>query len=133
MLGGSLANISTGIYPEFATDMQSQTMAMLANASGTYQITENLFESRFKHVAELNKMGANIVVNQNIATVCGKTNCYVGTNVCASDLRGGAALVLAGLAATGTTVINEAEYIFRGYENIDKKLTYLGAEIHKED
>ena len=133
MLGGSISKISTGVYPEFATDMQSQTMAMLANASGTYQITENLFEGRFKHVNELNKMGANIVINQNTALIFGKSNCYMGANVCASDLRGGAALVLAGLAASGQTTINEAEYIFRGYENIDKKLTYLGADIHRED
>ena len=133
MLGGNLANISTGIYPQFATDMQAQVMAMLACSNGTYSITEHLFEARFKHARELCKMGANITINNNMATIYGKNNCYVGAEVCATDLRGGAALVLAGLVAKGQSIVNNAEYIYRGYQNIEQKLSLLGAKIQKED
>lgn len=132
-LGGNLKKIETGVYPNFPTDMQSQTLAMLSVSNGTYFITENLFESRFAVAKQLCKMGANICVKDNTATIFGKQNCLVGTNVEASDLRGGASLVLAGLVANGQTTIDKAEYIYRGYENIDKKLAGLGAKIYKED
>ncbi len=132
-LGGDLKKIETGVYPNFPTDMQSQTLAMLCVSNGTYYITENLFESRFSVAEELCKMGANICVKDNTANIYGMQNCLVGADVHASDLRGGASLVLAGLVASGRTTISGAEYIYRGYENIDKKLARLGAEIYKED
>lgn len=133
VLGGSIEPISTGVYPMFATDMQSQTLAMLAHSNGTYLVTENLFEERFKPIVELNKMGANISTNQNTATIHGKNGCFVGAEVYASDLRGGASLVLAGLVANGKTLVHNAEYIYRGYSNLEGKLAILGANIHKED
>lgn len=132
-LGGNLKNIETGVYPNFPTDMQSQTLAMLSISNGTYSITENLFESRFAVARELCKMGANIFVRGQTATILGQHNCLCGTNVEASDLRGGASLVLAGLVANGQTIIDKAEYIYRGYQDIDKKLAGLGAKIYKED
>lgn len=132
-LGGNIEKISTGIYPQFATDMQAQTMAVLANCNGTYTITENLFEYRFKHVQELEKMGAQIVVKDNTAIIVGSNHCYKGCHVQAQDLRGGAALIIAGLAATGQTMISGAEYVDRGYEKIEQKLANLGAKIHREE
>lgn len=133
VLGCGSCNISTGVYPMFATDMQSQTMALLGACNGVHTITENLFEARFNHVAELVKMGANISINGNTATIYGKTNCYNGAQVVSYDLRGGASLVIAGLMANGQTVIKNAELIYRGYFNLQQKLTLLGANIHKED
>lgn len=132
-LCGNLPKIDTGVYPNFPTDMQSQTLAMLSVSNGTYTITENLFESRFAVAKQLCKMGANICLKDNTATIYGTHNCLVGTDVQASDLRGGASLVLAGLVASGRTTISGAEYIYRGYENIDKKLASLGAKIYKEN
>jgi len=124
-------NIVTGPYPEFATDLQSQIMAVLAGADGVCTITENMFESRFKHVAEFNKMGANIVVHKNTATIFGNSQCYHGQNVKCHDLRGGAGLVISALAAKGTTIIDQIDYIGRGYENFEQKLDSLGADIHR--
>ena len=126
-------NITTGIYPDFATDLQAPTMAMLCITKGEHKITETLFEDRFKHVAELAKMGAKINVCENKALILGEEDCLHGAEVSAQDLRGGAALVLAGLSANGITKILNAEYINRGYEKIDEKLLLLGANIYKED
>lgn len=123
------ANICTGPYPEFATDLQSQTMAFLAGSNGKHVITENMFEARFKHAVELNKMGATIVLDGKVATICGKTNCYHGASVTCHDLRGGAALVIAALAAKGKTTISQTEFIERGYDHIEQKLAHLGAKI----
>ena len=127
----SSCNIQTGPYPKFATDLQSQTMAFLAGINGKFSITENMFEMRFGHVPEFNKMGANIVAAKQVATIYGKNNCYHGANVTCHDLRGGAALVIAALAAKGTTTIDKIEYIDRGYEQIEQKLTSVGADIHR--
>lgn len=132
-LGGNLKLIQTGVYPNFPTDMQSQTLAMLCVANGTYSITENLFESRFAVAKELCKMGADVRIQNNTAIIYGKPGCLAGTNVDASDLRGGASLVLAGLVASGQTAIDKAEYIYRGYYNLEEKLSRLGANIYKED
>ena len=124
-------NIVTGPYPEFATDLQSQTMALLAAIDGTSTITENMFESRFKHIPEFVKMGANIAYSANVATIFGKTNCYHGANVTCYDLRGGAALVISALSTKGTTQINNIEFVERGYEKIEQKLALIGADIHR--
>ncbi|MBQ8468905.1 MAG: UDP-N-acetylglucosamine 1-carboxyvinyltransferase [Clostridia bacterium] len=125
------ANIKTEPYPNFPTDLQSQTMVLLCNISGTHTIVETMFENRLGHATELAKMGANITVDQNQATIFGKKGCLVGATVQAHDLRGGAALVLAGLAAKGKTIVENVEYIDRGYENFEQKLASIGAKIHR--
>lgn len=121
-------DIKTMPYPGFPTDMQSVFAAMLTIAKGTSIIVENIFENRYKYTQELNKMGAKITVEGKSAVIRGTRKLY-GANVKATDLRGGAALVLAGLAAKGTTQIDNIDYILRGYENLDVKLTNLGATI----
>lgn len=125
-------NVRTLPYPGFPTDMQPQMAVALALASGTSTITENLFENRFKYVDELTKMGATIKVEGNIAVIEG-INRYTGAEVSALDLRAGAALVMAGLAAEGYTVIDNIHYIKRGYEMFEKKLQKLGAKIEIVD
>lgn len=132
VLAGS-QNIKTDVYPNFATDLQAPYMSMLCMAKGQHEITETLFEDRFKHVSELVKMGADIKICGNRAIIIGKHNCLSGALVESKDLRGGAALVLAGIAANGITKIIKADYIYRGYEKIDEKLSLLGANIYKED
>jgi UDP-N-acetylglucosamine 1-carboxyvinyltransferase len=124
-------DIKTMPYPGFPTDMQAIIVSILCTAKGASIITENIFENRYKYTAELNKMGAKITVDSRTAVVKG-TRKLIGTTVEATDLRGGAALVLAGLKATGKTKINNIEYILRGYENLDEKLNKLGAKITKE-
>lgn len=121
-------SIKTMPYPGFPTDAQSLFLAMLCCADGTSIITETIFESRFKPVPELCRMGAKISVDGRVAVVCG-TERLSGTEVNASDLRGGAALVIAALMADGTTVINTPEFIDRGYENFEASLAQLGADI----
>lgn len=122
------ADIKTLPYPGFPTDMQSQMMALLALADGHSVIVENVFENRFQIVDELKRMGARIKVEGHTAVVQGvKELC--GTQVKATDLRAGAALILAALAAQGETVIENAIHIFRGYENVNEKLIKLGAKI----
>src|SRR5471030_1345314 len=103
-------------------------MALMAISSGTAQITEKVFENRFMHVPELQRMGANIQTNGNTATIQGVSG-LSGANVMVSDLRAGAALVLAGLAAKGQTVIHRIYHLDRGYENLETKLSALGAHI----
>ena len=122
-------DIKTMPYPEFPTDMQSVMAALLATAKGTSVIVENIFENRYKYLSELNKMGVKAKVEGKIATITGTKRIH-GTTIEATDLRGGAAMVLEGLAAKGTTNINSIEYILRGYEDFDKKLRNLGAEIY---
>lgn len=125
-------DIKTMPYPGFPTDMQSVFSAMLATAKGTSIIVENIFENRFKYTQELNKMGAKITVEGKSAIIRGVRKLY-GANVKATDLRGGAALVLAGLSAKGVTKVDDIEYILRGYENFDKKLRNINADIQMID
>ena len=121
-------NIRTMPYPGFPTDMQAIFGATLCIASGTSIIVENIFENRFKYMQELQRMGAKIKIEGKTAIIKGTRKLY-GTNIKATDLRGGAALVLAGLAAKGKTEIDEIKYILRGYEGLDKKLDSLGVRI----
>lgn len=125
-------DIKTMPYPGFPTDMQSVFTAMLTTAKGTSIIVENIFENRFKYTQELNKMGAKITVEGKSAIIRGVRKLY-GANVKATDLRGGAALVLAGLSAKGVTKVDDIEYILRGYENFDKKLRNINADIQMID
>ncbi len=125
-------DIKTMPYPGFPTDMQSIFGALLTTAKGTSIITENIFESRYKYVQELNRMGAKINVEGRTAVIKG-TKRIQGASVVASDLRGGAALVLEALVAKGVTQLDNVHYILRGYENIVDKLKNLGAKIYLED
>jgi len=122
------ADIKTLPYPGFPTDMQSQMMALLALGDGTSVIVENVFENRFQIVDELKRMGAKIKLEGHTAIVQG-TERLCGARVKATDLRAGAALILAALAAQGETVIEDAIHIFRGYEDIKEKLASLGARV----
>jgi len=124
------ANISTAPYPAFPTDMQAQMMAVNSIAEGVGVITETIFENRFMHVQELQRMGANIAVKGNTAICTGRDNLR-GAPVMATDLRASASLVLAGLAAHGETTIDRIYHIDRGYECIEEKLAQLGAQIHR--
>lgn len=121
-------DIKTLPYPGFPTDLQAQMMALLTTARGTSVITETVFENRFMHVDELRRMGAQIKIEGHIAVVTGKEKIY-GAPVRATDLRAGAALVLAGLAAEGTTEVGCVEHIDRGYWNFTEKLAALGAKL----
>lgn len=122
--------IRTLPYPGFPTDMQAQLVAMLTVSRGTSIMVETVFENRYKHVDELLRMGANIKLEGRLAVIKGVKK-LIGANVCARDLRGGAALVLAGLAAEGETVISDIKHIDRGYENIEEKLRQVGASIQR--
>ena len=124
--------IKTLPYPGFPTDMQPQMTAVLALANGNSMVTESIFENRFKYVDELNRMGAVIKVEGNTAFVTGVGE-LEGTQVSAPDLRAGAALVIAGLAANGFTTVDDIVYIKRGYEMFEKKLAGLGAAIELVD
>lgn len=123
------ADIKTLPYPGFPTDMQSPMLALLSIADGTSVIVENVFENRFQIVEELNRMGAKIRLEGHTAIVEGVPALY-GATVKATDLRAGAALILAALAARGETIIEDAIHIFRGYENITEKLAGLGAKVN---
>lgn len=124
-------NIKTMPYPGFPTDMQSQFTTLLTLAKGTSIVVENIFENRYKYVNELIKMGANITVEDRTAIIQGVDNLFCA-NVEAKELRGGVSLVTAALAAQGTTKITGIGFIERGYENLTKKLTILGAKILKQ-
>lgn len=123
-------HIKTLPYPGFPTDMQPQMGAVLSTAEGTSIITESIFENRFKYVDELSRMGANIKVEGNTAIIDGVPQ-LTGARVSSPDLRAGAALVIAGLAADGFTVVDDIVYIQRGYEDFEGKLSSLGAEIER--
>jgi UDP-N-acetylglucosamine 1-carboxyvinyltransferase len=123
-------DISTEEYPGFPTDMQAQFMALATQASGTTTVTENIFENRFMHVGELNRMGANITVQGRTATVRGKTPLQ-GAAVMCSDLRASAALVLAALVADGETILDRVYHMDRGYERLEEKLRGVGAQIRR--
>ena len=124
----SVKSIRTMPFPGFPTDAQAPVMAMLSVSDGTSVVVENIFENRFKHVGELSRMGAKIKIEGRVAVVEGVEKLY-GAKVRCTDLRGGGALVVAGLSAKGTTVIGDVEHIERGYENISGNLRNLGADI----
>ena len=121
-------DIITLPYPGFPTDMQAIFGAMLCVASGTSIITENIFDSRFKYMQELQRMGANVKVEGKTAVIKGVRKLY-GAKIKATDLRGGASLVVASLVARKKTEISDIKYILRGYENLDVKLNKLGANV----
>ena len=123
-------HVKTLPYPGYPTDMQPQIAVTLALAEGTSIVTESIFENRFKYADELARMGANIKVEGNSAIIDGVPK-LTGARVSAPDLRAGAALVIAGLAAEGITIVDDIVYIQRGYENFEEKLRSLGAEIEK--
>ena len=124
--------VKTLPYPGFPTDMQPQIAVVLGLSEGTSIVIESIFENRFKYVDELTKMGASIQVEGNVAIIAG-VNRYSGASVSAPDLRAGAALVIAGLAADGVTTVDDIRYIERGYEDFPSKLQGLGAVIEKVD
>ena len=125
-------SIKTLPYPGFPTDMQAQMMAMMVIAEGRSKVTETVFENRFMHVVELNRMGAQISTEGRSAVIDGPCK-LTGCDVRATDLRAGAAMILAGLVAEGTTRIGDLHHIDRGYENIVAKLKKLGADIERVD
>jgi len=126
----SPVEIVTSEYPGFPTDMQAQFMALAMMANGTSIIEERLFENRFMHVSELRRFGAKIELRGRIATIIGPTQLY-GADVMATDLRASSALVLAGLAAQGTTNVHRIYHLDRGYERLERKLKQLGAAIER--
>lgn len=126
----SIPFVETNPYPFFPTDMQPQLMALECVSNGSSVIMENMFETRFKHIPQLIKMGADISTKNNIAIITGKEN-LSGAEVEATDLRAGACLVLAGLKASGYTTITNIHHIDRGYESIEKDLSLLGADIKR--
>jgi len=126
----SAVDLATKEYPGFPTDMQAQFLAMMTQAEGESQIIETIFENRFMHVSELLRMGADIALDGNRATVRGRTQ-LGGATVMASDLRASASLVIAALAAQGETVIDRVYHIDRGYERIEEKLFSVGAQIRR--
>ena len=123
--------VETKGYPGFATDLQQPLTALLTQCDGVSYLTETIYENRFKNVEYLNKMGANITINDRTIKIEGKTLLH-GCEVTATDLRAGACMVIAGLIADGTTTINEINHVLRGYENIIQKLTLVGAKIEEE-
>ena len=123
-------DLITAPYPDFPTDMQAQFCALNSIACGTAKITETIFENRFQHASELQRLGADITIKGNSVVCCG-VNRLTGATVMATDLRASASLVLAGLAAEGTTVVDRIYHVDRGYERIEEKLAQLGAEIRR--
>ena len=123
-------DITTAPYPGFPTDMQAQFMAMNSIADGTGVVTETIFENRFMHVQELQRLGADIQVKGNTAIIRGVPG-LTGAPIMATDLRASASLVLAGLVADGVTLIDRVYHIDRGYEIIEEKLSGLGARIKR--
>jgi len=123
-------NIRTSAYPNFPTDMQAQFMALNSIANGSSTITETIFENRFMHVPELNRMGANLKLEGN-TVVCKGVKSLSGANLMATDLRASASLVLAGLSAKGSTTIERVYHLDRGYEMIEEKFKMLGADIER--
>jgi UDP-N-acetylglucosamine 1-carboxyvinyltransferase len=128
--GLKASGVTTQPHPQFPTDMQAQYMALMTQATGRSAITETIFENRFMHASEMQRMGARIHVEGHTAVVEGRTQ-LAGARVQASDLRASASLVLAGLAATGETIIDRVYHIDRGYEKIEAKLRLIGADIER--
>jgi UDP-N-acetylglucosamine 1-carboxyvinyltransferase len=123
-------DVTTDVYPSFPTDLQAQFMALMAISNGTSHITETVFENRFMHVPELARMGANIKVEGDMATVVGVEKLR-GAPVMATDLRASVCLVLAGLVAEGETVVNRVYHLDRGFERLEEKLSGVGADIER--
>jgi UDP-N-acetylglucosamine 1-carboxyvinyltransferase len=123
-------DVKTLPHPGFPTDLQAQIMAMMAIANGLSVITETVFENRFMHVSEMMRMGADIIIQGKSAIVRGVPKLH-GAPVMATDLRASASLILAGLAAEGTTTLSRVYHIDRGYQQIEKKLSALGADIRR--
>ena len=123
-------NLRTSPYPAFPTDMQAQFMALNCIARGTAVLTETIFENRFMHALELQRLGANIEISGNAAVVKGVAQ-LDGATVMATDLRASASLVIAGLVARGETVVERIYHLDRGYECIEEKLSQLGARIKR--
>jgi len=126
----ALERVVTSPYPAFPTDLQSQLMVLLSLADGVSVLKETIFEGRFMHVGELSRMGADIRVDMNAAFIRGVKRLY-GATVEATDLRAGAALVIAGLAANGRTIVEQVHHIDRGYDRIEETLSHLGASISR--
>ena len=123
-------NVKTQVYPGFPTDLQQPMTALLTTAKGTSLVTENIFEQRYKHLFEMQRMGAQVRVMDRVAVIEG-TSALSAAPVYASDLRAGAALVIAGLMAEGVTEIGNVHFIDRGYEHLEQKLAALGAKIER--
>jgi UDP-N-acetylglucosamine 1-carboxyvinyltransferase len=125
-----ISNLVTKEYGGFPTDLAPQFMVLLCKANGRSSITENIFQSRFMHAMELQRLGAKILIKNNKATIEGNTN-FIGAEVMSSDLRASAALILAGISAKGTTVVSRVYHCDRGYEKIENKLKKIGAKIRR--
>jgi UDP-N-acetylglucosamine 1-carboxyvinyltransferase len=123
-------NIKTAPYPGFPTDLQAQIMVLLCKANKSSIVQENIFENRFMHVAELNRMGAKISIKGNKAIVQGNIN-FAPAELMATDLRASVSLILAALTTKGKSIINRIYHLDRGYENIEKKLKKIGAKIRR--
>ena len=123
-------DVTTEPFPGFPTDLQAQMMALMCTADGTSQLEEKIFENRFMHAPELVRMGAQIEVNGGSATVTGVER-LKGAPVMATDLRASVSLILAGLAAEGETVVNRVYHLDRGYEELEKKLSAVGAKVER--
>ena len=126
----NLTNLVTKEYPNFPTDLQAQFMVLLCKAKGKSSITESIFENRFMHVAELRRLGAEILIKKNKAFISGDTT-FRAAELMSSDLRASVALVLAAIVATGSTTINRIYHLDRGYENIENKLRKVGVNIRR--
>ena len=126
----SVKNIKTKEWPGVATDMQSQLMVLMCRADGTSSITENIFENRFLHVGELQRLGANIQIKKNKALIKGNTK-FIGAELMSSDLRASVALVLAAMISNGKSSINRIYHLDRGYENLERKLKKIGVKIRR--
>ena len=126
----NLTNLVTKEYPNFPTDLQAQFMVLLCKAKGKSSITESIFENRFMHVAELRRLGAEIIIKKNKAFISGDTN-FQAAELMSSDLRASVALVLAAIVAKGSSVINRIYHLDRGYENIESKLRKVGVNIRR--
>ena len=125
-----IKNIKTKEWPGIATDMQSQLMVLMCKANGESSITENIFENRFLHASELQRLGAKIKIINNKATIQGNTK-LIGAELMSSDLRASVALVLAAMVSRGKSTINRVYHLDRGYENIEKKLRKIGVKIKR--
>ena len=125
-------NITTAVFPGFPTDLQQPFSILLTKCNGKSKIKETIWENRFMHIPYLEKLGAKTEINGNEVKIIGPTN-LVGTEVTATDLRAGAAMILAGLTATGTTTVESIEHVLRGYENIVEKLVNVGAKVRIEE
>jgi UDP-N-acetylglucosamine 1-carboxyvinyltransferase len=124
-------DVVTAVYPGFPTDMQAQWMALMAVADGNSVVTDTIYTDRFTHVAELQRLGADITRKNNSAIINGKEELQ-GAHVMSTDLRASASLIIAGLVAKGKTDVSRIYHIDRGYEGIEKKLQALGADITRE-